>query len=52
MEAVSGKFLMSINDVPEMRKTFSKFEQKSVDLLYCIPKGTHPRGKELLIKNY
>ena len=52
LEAVSGKFLMSINDVPEMRKTFSKFEQKSVDLLYCIPKGTHPRGKELLIKNY
>ena len=43
---------MSINDVPEMRKTFSRFDQKAVELTYCVAKGIRPKGKELLIKNY
>jgi DNA adenine methylase len=45
-------FIFSINDVPEMRKTFSGFNVKPVSLKYSVAVGKCQTGKELLISNF
>jgi len=53
LDAIKGKFIMSINDRPEIRTTFSRFEQLEVTTNYQV--GGMKRAKqagELLISNY
>lgn len=51
LSQIKGKFLLSINDHPEMRKVFKGFRRRSVSLIYSV--GTKPtKAKELLIQNY
>lgn len=50
---VKGKFIMSINDTPEIRKLFADFRIKAVTTRYSV--GTAKRDQavtELLIMNY
>lgn len=50
LRAVKGKFIMSINDVSEIRELFADFNIKTVDTKYQI--GNTKVVKELLITNY
>lgn len=47
---VKAKFILSINDVPEMRQLFSQFHIKAATVKY-ITSGKVKEGKELLISN-
>jgi len=47
-----GKFILSINDVPEIRQIFSRFEIIPVTTQYTIGKGNKTKAKELVIKNF
>ena len=49
---IKGKFILSINDLPEMRETFRKFNIKPVTLKYSIAEKTTTVGKELLVSNF
>lgn len=53
LAGVSGRFIMSINDTPEIRRTFGRFEVRKVQTRYSI--GGVDRGRpvrELLVSNY
>ncbi|EJF83272.1 hypothetical protein MCW_01391, partial [Cardidatus Bartonella washoeensis 085-0475] len=48
---LKGKFVLSLNDVPEIRTTFSQFKRKEVTTSYtCGSKYPIP-AKELIISN-
>ncbi len=49
---LKGKFIMSINDVPEIREMFSEFNIIEVSTRYSIAKKGNKKKKELLIMNY
>jgi DNA adenine methylase len=49
---IKGKFLFSINDVPEIRDWFSSFRIQEVETVYTVSKGGNQKVKELLIMNY
>ncbi|MCK4790748.1 MAG: DNA adenine methylase [Desulfobacteraceae bacterium] len=53
LSKIEGRFLMSINDVPEIREMFSGFQIEEVSTSYTIGKATSSRAKrtELLISN-
>jgi DNA adenine methylase len=48
---IAGKFLMSINDVPDIREIFGKFNVREVTTTYCSRKIASS-ANELLIGNY
>jgi len=52
--ALDGKFLMSINDVPEIHDIFSAFRITPIETTYTIGKTNDARGAraELLISNF
>ncbi|WP_037309086.1 DNA adenine methylase [Ruegeria halocynthiae] len=54
LKGIRGKFLMSINDVPEIREVFSAFRITPVETTYTIGKSNDARGAraELLISNF
>lgn len=47
-----GKWLMSINDVPEIRELFAAFEIREVVTSYSVSAGARKPVTELLIANY
>lgn len=51
LEVLEGGFILSINDAPEIRETFSAFRQTPVTLTYTIRKGEHREAAELIITN-
>jgi DNA adenine methylase len=52
LSQIRSKFVLSINDLPEMRETFGRFKIRPVVLKYSAPKGDWSEGKELLITNF
>ncbi len=52
LSAIKGKFILSINDLPEMREVFKGFQIKPVSLKYSVKKNELTEGKELLVSNY
>lgn len=52
LRAIKGKFVVSINDVPEMREIFRGFHQREVDLHYTSQQAAGKRYPELLITNF
>lgn len=52
--SIRGKFLMTVNDSPNMRETFKNFNIKTVDVYARWSRKTKKTGtrKELLIMNY
>jgi DNA adenine methylase len=52
LAALKGKFVLSLNDVPEVRELFAAFEILSVTLAYSAQKNRGNRYSELIIKNY
>jgi DNA adenine methylase len=52
LKNITGKFLLSINDLPEIRQVFSDFRIEPISLIYSIKKNELTNGHELLISNY
>ena len=49
---IKGKFLMSLNDTPQVRNLFSAFYIEPVDITYSIQQKGPRKHQELLISNY
>jgi DNA adenine methylase len=52
LKTIKGKFLMSINDHPEIRRMFADFHIGTVTVAYSLQKHAGRKYQELLIKNY
>jgi len=52
LTALRGSFLLSLNDLPEVRQLFSAFHFKEVSTTYSHQKGGTKKVTELLIANY
>ena len=49
---LKGKFLLSLNDVPEMRRIFAGFNIKTLEMTYSSQPKAGNKYSELLISNY
>jgi DNA adenine methylase len=49
---LSGKFVLSLNDVPEVRAIFKQFKIRGIDLAYTAQKHAGRRYHEVLITNF
>lgn len=47
---LKGRFILSINDVPEVRETFASFRQEEVRLTYTVSGGNGLPARELIIQ--
>jgi len=52
LDGIKAKFILSINDHPEMRDIFKNFRIKPVTLKYTVAKAEQKTGRELIITNY
>jgi DNA adenine methylase len=52
LRTVRGKFILSLNDVPEVRALFSRFHIEEVKLSYTAQKTSGRRYPEVLITNF
>jgi DNA adenine methylase len=52
LKGLKGKFLLSINDHPEIRRLFSDFKIETVSIAYSLHGIAGRRHEELLIRNY
>ncbi len=51
LQTIKGRFILSINDTPEIRAIFKPFEIETVSTTYSISKRTSTKAKELIISN-
>lgn len=51
LKLLKGRFIMSINDVPEIRDLFADFKMIEVDLTYSLNRKKSYKAKELIITN-
>ena len=49
---IKGKFILSLDDRPEVRELFKEFRIEAVDLAYTAKRDTKVRHAELLILNF
>lgn len=49
---IKGKFLLSINDVPEIRDIFAHYNIEEVETTYSVDRKSNKKVQELLIMNY
>lgn len=52
MAQAKGKFLLSINDHPDIRALFRGFTIQELSIKYCVGGGANKSFGELLISNY
>lgn len=52
LATIKGRFLLSLNDVPEVREVFKDFRLEEVSTRYTCANGRNQRAGELLISNY
>lgn len=52
LAALRGKFLLSLNDVPEIREIFAAFRIRSAETLYSCAKDSTQAAGEVVIMNY
>jgi len=52
LDKIKGRFILSINDHPEMREVFKRFKIKQASLKYSVSKGPLKEAKELLVSNF
>lgn len=46
---LKGRFILSINDTPEVRETFTGFAMEGAELLYSVSRGKGTPAEELII---
>ena len=49
LAGLKGSFILSINDVPEVRRIFARFAMEEVGLTYSVMKGRSQPARELII---
>jgi DNA adenine methylase len=49
---LQAKFVLSLNDVPEVRRIFRAFKFREIDLFYTAQKVAGRRYREVLITNF
>jgi DNA adenine methylase len=49
---IHGKFVLSLNDTPEVRKLFRRFIFREIELSYTAQRNVGKRYRELLIMNF
>jgi len=49
---INSKFILSINNHPDIQKVFGEFNIKPVELNYSVGRYKSKKGKELLISNF
>ena len=52
LQGLRGRFILSLNDVPEVRSLFARFRIKGVNLHYTSQKAAGRRYGEVLITNF
>jgi DNA adenine methylase len=52
LKKIRGKFILSLNDVPEVRRLFKDFHIQGIELHYTSQKEAGRRYKEVLITNF
>jgi len=52
LKSTQGKFMLSINDHPEIREVFRTFNLKKVTLLYTVGKDHPAETVELIYSNF
>jgi DNA adenine methylase len=52
LRKLEGRFILSLNDVAEVREIFSQFQIKPVTLAYSSARGSDRRYNELIISNF
>jgi len=52
LDSIQGKFILSLNDVPEIRNIFNGYNFKEVELLYTVTQGKPTKAKEVIISNF
>jgi DNA adenine methylase len=52
LATIQGKFVLSINDVPEIREVFKAFRLRRVKTAYSLAKDTSKQVSELVIRNF
>ncbi|WP_308220001.1 hypothetical protein [Nitratireductor sp. ZSWI3] len=48
---IEGRFILSINDVPEVRALFGRFAMVAVELRYSVSGGRGTAARELIVMN-
>jgi DNA adenine methylase len=51
LSRLKGNFVLSINDVPQTREMFGRFDVVDVDLLYSVSGGKGSPARELIVRN-
>ncbi len=52
LDAIKGQFLLSLNDCPEVRDTFSAFDIRCAETIYSCSRAESQKAGEVLIMNY
>jgi DNA adenine methylase len=52
LRPIRGKFVLSLNDRPEVRETFAGFQVQTVELSYTARRATSRQFREVLITNF
>ena len=52
LAGIKARFLLSLNDHPDIREVFKAFKMEAVALNYTVAKKQQTRASELLISNY
>jgi DNA adenine methylase len=52
LRTLTGKFILSLNDLPEVRALFRRFHVEDVNLHYTAQKASGRRYREVLISNF
>ena len=52
LKTISGKFILSLNDLPDTRKIFGGFNILPVQISYTAQMHSGKRYREILIKNF
>ena len=52
LKDIEGKFMLSINDHPDIREIFKDFNKKSVSLLYTVSSAGPTEADELIYSNF
>ncbi len=52
LDGLKGKFILSLNDKPEVRETFANFKVESVKTRYSISGSSKQEASEVLISNF
>src|ERR1035437_4759118 len=52
LSRLKGKFILSLNDVPEVRRIFAQFQMQQIQLAYSAQRKVGARFCEVIVKNF